>query len=128
MESQGAPGEEVKYSQWKHIQVTSKKYGNKYELIWSDKFIEGMHNINNRSITNMITKIKKDTEGLRAGLKFTQPSFVVRDAVKGMSKEDLQNESIQARNNLLDWIAENNIVNSFESQLQLCNGKFWTFS
>ena len=50
----------------------------------------------------MITKIKKDTAGLNTGLKFIEPSFVVRDAVKGMSKEDLRNESINARNILTD--------------------------
>ena len=71
----------------------------------------------------MITKIKKDTSGLNIGLKFIGPSFVVRDAIKGMSKEDLRNESINARNILMDWIAENNIANSFDNQLQLCGGK-----
>ena len=50
----------------------------------------------------MITKIKKDTAGLNTGLKFIGPSFVVRDAIKGMSKEDLRNESINARNILMD--------------------------
>ena len=33
MESQEATEEEVKYPQYRHIQVTSKKYGMKYELI-----------------------------------------------------------------------------------------------
>ena len=47
-----------------------------------------MDNINGRSINNMITKIKKDTAGLKSGLKFTEPSFVVKDAIKGMPKED----------------------------------------
>ena len=122
MENQEAT-EEVKYPQYRHIQVTSKKYGMKYELIWSDKFVEGMHNINGRSINNMITKIKKDTAGLNTCLKFIEPSFAVRDAVKGMSKEDLRKESINARNILMDWIAENNITNSFDNQLQLCVSK-----
>ena len=71
----------------------------------------------------MITKIKKDTAGLNTGLKFSELSFVVRDVVKGMSKEDLRNESINARNILTDWIAKNNIANSFDNQLQLCVGK-----
>ena len=83
-----------------------------------------MDNINGRLISNMITKIKKYTVGLKSDLKFTEPSFVVKDAIKRMPKEDWRNESINERNVLMEWIAENKIADSFNNLLRLSIGNF----
>ena len=103
----------------KHIMLKSQKYKMHYELIWSEKFVDSVSNLNNRSFTNIIKKLKGNADEEEKKPEFGEKCLLINKLHKSMSESQIIQKSQKFQENLIEEIEANILTTDFGYRLRL---------
>ena len=104
---------------FKQIPLKSTKYKTKYELVWSVKFIDCISSLTSRAFTNMIKKLKKDSEEWLNSISFGDKWLVTNKLHINFQESELQQKSNESHEDLIKEIEVSLLTQSLEERLLL---------
>ena len=107
------------FQSFKHITLKSKKYEIQYELIWSEKFINSVSSLNNRTFTSIIKKLKDIEEKLPRNIEFGEKCLLISKLNKSNTEVQINYKSNELQEYLINEIETDRLASDFEQKIEL---------
>ena len=106
-----------------HCEFNSIKYKAKIEVFWSENFIKGLRNFNNRALTNAFSLIDKVCNTVEFNEMLPQESIITKDIKDNSTSEELEKTWILLLNQLIEKIKIEMVAKDLEKQLEFEESK-----
>ena len=102
-----------------HLWLKSKKYHQSYEVFWSQKFGYGLKSFNNRSLTSVLSQIKKRCENPEDDIQIPHGWVSVKDMQKDISDNKMKGACARSWDQLINLIEVEKIANDLDVHMDL---------
>ena len=106
-----------------HCEFKSIKYKAKIEVFWSENFIKGLRNFNNRALTNAFSLIDKVCNTVEFNEMLPQDWIITKDIKDNYTSEELEKTWILPLNQLIEKIEIDMVAKDLEKQLEFEESK-----
>ena len=107
------------FQSFKHITLKSKKYEIQYELIWSEKLINSVSSLNNKTFTSIIKKLKDIEKKLTRNIKFGEKCLLISKLNKINTEVQINYKSNEFQLYLINEIETDRLASDFEQKIKL---------